>query len=669
MISAIENIQGKPIPIAFFRKLFLFLFLVYSSFFPVMSQDVDMSSVMSADDNEEIEEADNLIREADGLMEEANQYYLETFEVQADYSLSEKAMEKQVKQLESKAIKKQIEASKLYEKANKQKYTIYTKYSENFWKEHEGDENIYTNAKLVEEQAKDLMFQAKEKRSDALKQTDITRKSSLLNEAYSLENRAIEKQKTALAQYYSVNIAYTDPIFQPDETTEIYSDDEDSYSAEYGTSAYEDIQPEASTVTPGLQGEATIDNAMVSKYNSYVEDESIPDPIVFNNQGLGNMETFSMEEASDMWGEYQGWEERGATASAAEISDIDETMAETDEQYIEEIYDEDGAQTYHDISTDQTSTTEGPVSYVVESEEHAEEITTYHIPADEEVIYRVQIAANKSRLSQRALQNVYYGQKNVEMINEEGWFKYSVGDFETYTQADEFRRKSGVDNAFIVAYRKGTKFSQGETGHKQATAVSAYSRGTQTGIIYNVQVAASRMPLTKEQIAAIYKGDCTVELVEEEGWYKYQISGFRLYSDADKVKKSAGVRGVFISPYKDGNKIPVKQAIEENKVLVDAIKTRGRRGQVVEIDFHVQIIASKVRISSSTLAKIYSGSYPVIEVIEEELYKYQINAGSDYNKAKSIRSECGVRNAFIVAYKHGKKQKLYNSIRESGYHP
>ena len=69
--------------------------------------------------------------------------------------------------------------------------------------------------------------------------------------------------------------------------------------------------------------------------------------------------------------------------------------------------------------------------------------------------HRVQIAAHKTELTQRALSRIYYGNKSVEMVNEEGWFKYSIGDFTTYADANKFRKQCGVKNAFIVAFAIG----------------------------------------------------------------------------------------------------------------------------------------------------------------------------------------------------------------------
>jgi len=40
-------------------------------------------------------------------------------------------------------------------------------------------------------------------------------------------------------------------------------------------------------------------------------------------------------------------------------------------------------------------------------------------------------------------------------------------------------------------------------------------------------------------------------MIEEDGWYKYQLLGVRLYSDALTILKDIPVKGAFVSAYED----------------------------------------------------------------------------------------------------------------------
>ena len=250
-------------------------------------------------------------------------------------------------------------------------------------------------------------------------------------------------------------------------------------------------------------------------------------------------------------------------------------------------------------------------------------------------------------------------------------YKYSIGDFESFNDADEFRKSCGVQNAFVFAYKKGSRnFSNIDLS--KASDVNKYSRkegynsaDITSDLIFNIQVAASKIRLNKEQLSKIYSGICTVQMIEEDGWYKYQIVGFRLYSDALKVMNQCGVKGAFIIAYQNGIKLKTSDAVNNTKSLEQTIRQRGRRGIVKEIDFYVQITATKFPLSESELNSIYHGTYKPIQVIEENWYKYMISSGSEYTEANNIKNSCGVPKAFVVAYKRGKRIPLFYGITES----
>ena len=253
------------------------------------------------------------------------------------------------------------------------------------------------------------------------------------------------------------------------------------------------------------------------------------------------------------------------------------------------------------------------------------------------------------------------------MINEEGWFKYSIGDFEDYEKADKFRKQCGVQNAFIVAYRKGTRFvpsGMGEAGYADMgeAAGGMISSRFDVGISFRVQVAANRVPLTKEQLKKIYSDNYTVEMLYEDGWYKYQLLGVRLFSDALRILRRAKVKGAFIIAYNEGARQNLYAAVRHSKSVEKEVQTYGRKGKLNDIEWHVQIAASKIPLNQYELSEIYRGDHNVSMVIEDDWYKYRLKAGTSYSTAKEIKQTCGVTRAFIVAYYVGQKVPIQNAI-------
>jgi len=81
-------------------------------------------------------------------------------------------------------------------------------------------------------------------------------------------------------------------------------------------------------------------------------------------------------------------------------------------------------------------------------------------------------------------------------------------------------------------------------------------------LIFKVQIAAHTVPLTEEYLRIIYKGGMKIDMIYEEGWYKYSIGRFKTYEEATKALHECKVKKAFIVPYLDGKKITIKEALE-----------------------------------------------------------------------------------------------------------
>jgi tetratricopeptide (TPR) repeat protein len=68
------------------------------------------------------------------------------------------------------------------------------------------------------------------------------------------------------------------------------------------------------------------------------------------------------------------------------------------------------------------------------------------------VIYKVQIRASRMPTSDRELKQKYKGDLKINNSFEDGWFKYSIGEFTSYKEAKSLLYASEVTDAFITAY-------------------------------------------------------------------------------------------------------------------------------------------------------------------------------------------------------------------------
>jgi hypothetical protein len=621
------------------------LFCLFVYCVPLQAQDeTAIRPVIKEGDIKKLDKADGYKSDADKLIEEANRLNMEVFTVQADPGLGEKAISKKSGQLESQALQKQVQASALYEKCNEIKFSLYRQYIGDFWKDHAGEESNYINAKLIEEQASDNYFQATSYRIEAKKMDEGFAKVEKLTEANNLESQAIQKQLTALGVYHGIGESVSEetssveslPVVTPEQPVE-----------NVPVTTTPSAVPSPDTLTERtLPGQVEINQSMIEDYNRYQATEQFSDTTLSTGK-LAGVTSFDSDKILQLWHEYiYGRDSLGNEPVRA--SRTDTTQNTVDEKPTGQITTPSAHETEIGVVTDENKGT--------------------LVPVGDDVIYRVQLAANRSELSQRALSRMYYGNNNVEMINEDGWYKYSVGDFSTYDEASKFRKSSGISNAFVVAYRKGTRFITGAAALVEVPQGIYTPTGNQTmptGLIFRIQVAAGRVPLTTGQLKRIYQGDYPVEEITEDGWYKYQFMGVRLYSDALQIVQDVATPGVFIVAYDNGTKINLADAVRSNKELEKTVKTHGRKGNVQEIEFHVQLAASKMAMKPDELKTIYGGSGTVSVIFENGWYKYHLKAGNSPEIAEQFKQSCGVAKAFIVPYKRAAKINYYQAIQET----
>lgn len=76
-------------------------------------------------------------------------------------------------------------------------------------------------------------------------------------------------------------------------------------------------------------------------------------------------------------------------------------------------------------------------------------------PYDSTVVYyQVQIVAHTAPLNSSYIKmNVYDGDMPIETLREEGWYKYVIGRYKTFNEANQLLKKVNIQKAFVVAYK------------------------------------------------------------------------------------------------------------------------------------------------------------------------------------------------------------------------
>lgn len=82
-----------------------------------------------------------------------------------------------------------------------------------------------------------------------------------------------------------------------------------------------------------------------------------------------------------------------------------------------------------------------------------------------------------------------------------------------------------------------------------------------TVVYYQVQIVAHTVPLNSSYIKMnVYNGDMPVEILKEEGWYKYVIGRYRTFEEANQLLKKVNIPKAFVVAYKNHKRVPIREA-------------------------------------------------------------------------------------------------------------
>ncbi len=80
-------------------------------------------------------------------------------------------------------------------------------------------------------------------------------------------------------------------------------------------------------------------------------------------------------------------------------------------------------------------------------------------PEGGNIEFRVQIAAHTVQIENDYIRTFYTGQDTIRESHEGAWFKYQIGCFDNYSDADSLRISCRVPRAFVVAYQENKKLT------------------------------------------------------------------------------------------------------------------------------------------------------------------------------------------------------------------
>lgn len=512
----------------------------------------------------------------------------------ADFDISNPKNEKKANSLKVKALDYQIKALELQKEANYLEYNVFNSIKPELKSNYQKSQEIPLKVNLLEESADELYYKAEQLRNDAysLDKEEKENRFAKLNEAQKYEKEGLDKQKQVIDIYLGKTLI------------------EDNSQ---GTTA---------------KGESIeINQDVLNAYMDFMEEEDSQTPMESFKE-LISSDSLSSTSLRDAWVEIIY-----AEPEAIEIADLEQDPTS-------EIISKEVAEQYDD-----------PKEIVSEAVAVEKKVLN-----EKNIIYKIQIAADKKPLSQNVLRRIYADNKIIKMIDEDGWHKYTIGDFNTFLEADEYRKKIRVSQAFVVGYEDEVKVDLLAENKEQITIKKndKVNSNLPNGLIFKIQIAADSKIMSENSLKNLYQGTEQIDLIEEGDWYKYSVGKLNTYEKAINLKKTIDVKGCFIVAYNNSVKVSLQAAIRGE----DSEQVRNEN-----VVFKVQIAADTKSISSDNLHKIYSGYENVQHYEEDGMHKYSLGEFKTYEEANKFRENSGVKGAFVIAFQGEKKLNVLEAKR------
>jgi outer membrane protein OmpA-like peptidoglycan-associated protein len=182
--------------------------------------------------------------------------------------------------------------------------------------------------------------------------------------------------------------------------------------------------------------------------------------------------------------------------------------------------------------------------------------------SNDAIKFRVQIAASRIPLIDQALAERYTGRNNIFMFQEEGWFKYAIGEYNSYFEAKKLLKQCGVKDAFIASY----------LGSKKIPLMSAI-RQKNSGIALNQGCIKQQTERTLEILYAldafeadkvdIERLDTLIDLLTGDRKLFIEIDGYTDIKGSSAYNYSLGaVRAMYIHDYL------IRKGIEDKRIKI-----------------------------------------------------------------------------------------------------
>ena len=522
-------------------------------------------------------------------------------------------------------IKNRYEASQYYKNANSLEFNVYQSNINEFWKSGKGDKQLLQAVIKVEQASIDSFKYAQKLRSEAEKKGKLEDRLPIIFKAEHTESNALNNLAKVLYTYLNWPAKINESWFsgsgqnnatenknvtmlsetKPKQNITTETKNLSTQSQQKPRQANLSDNSHASTGDSSLYSEVQINEDQIDQFNEFLQKTYPSDyeNYVINFQNLDYSDIQSLRNA---WDKYRyGGLPGDSLAYLAEKSNVSvDTIAQPGNEPLvtQNIPVKNVAETPKSEKTTSKVTnknepkqnnvavinepktevagskktskkTEKEVPVVAESKtatantkpaasEASKNIPKADIPSPFQ--YMVQVAACKVPLDDKTIKGIYNGPEMVSESYEDGWYKYIIGKFSTYSSARSLRDQTKVPGAFVIAYLNGKriKITPASTGPRTAQFYAEYSKYNPENIVFRLQIAASKIKLSQQHLKNIYDGPVQIDERYEDGWFRYSLRAGKNIEEARVFTDKVNIPGSFITAYHLDEKIDLMVAIK-----------------------------------------------------------------------------------------------------------
>lgn len=496
---------------------------------------------------------------------------------------------------------KRLEVADFYQQANSKKESVYTDNINAFWKKYKGEKKALDFAKKVESAAADSMKRAQQLRKTADKERKMTDRIACLVKAEKLERKSLVMMQKVLYTYLSWPIEY-DHVW-------VSTEDEAVPSQVKSNQPAVDTKPVISKDTTVKAGISPKKDTVVAVKDTTLKNTSLA------TRKKSNVIIIKPKTAPV------------AVTPVAPVSSTPSNTVKKDSALVSQPKAAVAKDTVAKQPAQQSFAPKTPVKDTVQS--FTKETGVSKTPVKETIV------GNDSSL---------YGKMKVK--------EDQIDKFNQFLK-EEYPSKM---EDYVIDFQK--------LDYTDIDALKTAWYNYQYGYISHDSLAmlAAKKDSTAKVLAA---NTDTSNLGKNENVAQGQKAGKKVNKVGGKTESiQSGNTGLANNAGTKPSR--TVKPVKGKRINLSDAKPISERDTVVTVAegfiFRVQIVACRVPLDKKTLRGIYNGPLEILELNEDNWYKYAIGEFTTYKAARQLRDQSNIPGVFVIAYLNGKRIKITPAI-------